>query len=175
MSSKYPEHEKLRAVEKERLIISEFLEFLEYRDLSIGCLESGPIKGSDIPRYKHFRPEDLMAEFFEIDLKRLEEEKRDMLTDLPINKREKKRHDCKKEGHCFVDCDDWNRTCIHCGKPERIKCDSCRKIVDCKVYTCDDCGTTLCMSCIEERLKIDPDDFWQECNKCGGQIAMVRL
>ncbi len=62
----YPEHEKLKKVEDASRIISEFLEFLEGKNLGISS----------------FQAESLLAEFFGIDIQRLEQEKEDMTARL---------------------------------------------------------------------------------------------
>lgn len=89
----YPEHEKLRGLAGKNQTCGEFLEWLqqrytiaEYHTHSVNCLDDGgyPVCGSsekslytaslNIPK--------LLAEFFEIDESKLEQEKVAMLDDL---------------------------------------------------------------------------------------------
>lgn len=63
--AKYPEHEKLSAIQKQSQACGEFVEWLEQRNV--------------IRFKKHGRLTALLAEFFDIDEDRLEEEKRAML------------------------------------------------------------------------------------------------
>ena len=61
--SLFPEHDKLHKIRSQSQLIGEFLEWLSYsKGISLGT----PVH-------------DLLAEFFEIDLKKLEAEKRAML------------------------------------------------------------------------------------------------
>lgn len=80
----YPEHEKLKAVQTQSQSIGEFLDWLRGE------------KGFEIARWKHddfdenddvlmpahFSTEKLLAEFFNIDLDKVEAEKRAMLAQL---------------------------------------------------------------------------------------------
>lgn len=80
----YPEHEKLKKVQKESQAVGEFLEWLRGE------------KGYEIARWNrddfdeeddrlvpvHISIEKLLAEFFNIDTNKLEEEKRAMLAQL---------------------------------------------------------------------------------------------
>jgi hypothetical protein len=64
MVSKYPEHEKLSAVADKRVIVEEFVDFLNYHDtarvrIATLCGHERPAEEKDI--------EKLIAEFFEID------------------------------------------------------------------------------------------------------------
>ena len=68
MTAKYPEHIKLDEVKEQSQVCGEFYEWLEKKHI-IRPRNSKPI-------------ERLLAEFFEIDLDKLEREKRDMLEDL---------------------------------------------------------------------------------------------
>lgn len=62
--SNYPEHDKMNAVKAESQAIGEFLSWLGQNRL-------------DLPDEYEFN--DLLAEFFEIDLTKIENEKRDIL------------------------------------------------------------------------------------------------
>ena len=68
--SKYPEHEKLGAVKNESQIIGEFLEWLLAEKLII-CEEDKLIFSGK-----------LLAKYFDIDLEKLEEERRRMLEEM---------------------------------------------------------------------------------------------
>jgi len=78
--SQYPEHDKLKAVQEESQCIGEFLEHAGYtlaewvtEPLGVGSRELMPVR----------KPiTEVLAEYFSIDLKTLEEEKRDMLDSL---------------------------------------------------------------------------------------------
>jgi len=79
VTEKYPEHAKLEAVAPQSQAIGEFLEWL----MSTYSCELGRPEG----RNAGFRPvgvstQQLLAEFFEIDLDKLEAEKRAMLDAL---------------------------------------------------------------------------------------------
>jgi hypothetical protein len=72
--SGYPEHEKLKAVKDRSQAIGEFIEWLEESKRMCICYrEEGGYWPTGTPINK------LLAEHFEIDLDRLEDEKRQML------------------------------------------------------------------------------------------------
>ena len=75
---KYPEHEKLKEIQEQYQICGEFLEWLneEFEILSTG--------GGELDEYYpcHLSREKLLAQFFNIDLDKLEQEKRKMLDEL---------------------------------------------------------------------------------------------
>ena len=76
----YPEHDKLRAINDKSQVVGEFLEWLESGEAHPDgeSIELAYHIGDFLePYYK--RKESLLARFFEIDLHRLEEEKRQML------------------------------------------------------------------------------------------------
>ena len=74
--SKYPEHEKLKAKEKQAIIISGFLDFLEEQDLCLGKLNKGDV----VPIYLTNRQkEKLIGDFLGIDVEALHKEKDDAL------------------------------------------------------------------------------------------------
>ena len=79
--SEYPEHEKLKAVQEESQAIGEFLEFGGYTLCE--HYEVNPETGSPYidPHWMPARKsiQDILAEYFDIDQKKLEEEKRAML------------------------------------------------------------------------------------------------
>lgn len=77
---KYPEHEKLKAVNREHQAISEFLEYLEDNGHSVihyapGCVDDEYNRPLEIKS----SPNDLIAEFFGIDRQKFAEEKTQML------------------------------------------------------------------------------------------------
>lgn len=77
----YPEHEKIEKVQLESNTIGEFLDWLPSKDIQLGTwTESGEF----IPLHRNI--EKLLAEFFEIDLEKIEQEKRAMLELLRNNK-----------------------------------------------------------------------------------------
>ena len=99
----YPEHEKLEAVRERSQEIGDFLEWLDGEPKIVLCKwheayietmddpdgksafnPSGKIRNYDPARYTpaNENTEKLLAQYFEIDLDVLEEEKRTMLTEL---------------------------------------------------------------------------------------------
>lgn len=76
--SKYPEHEKLKAIKSRSQVVGEFMEWLRK--------EKG-ISFAKPDRWGKYEPVNLpiqatLAEFFEIDQKKLDEEKEEMLKEL---------------------------------------------------------------------------------------------
>lgn len=75
----YPEHEKLKEIQDQSQIIGEFLEWLNYeKEYSLCECEN---------KYDRWQPisenhQKLLAQFFNIDLDKLEQEKRKMLEEL---------------------------------------------------------------------------------------------
>ena len=81
----YPEHDKLSAIKDKSQAIGEFLEWLDYEKNYRVC---SLCESSDGWR-EEYSPiftsnEKLLAEFFCIDLKKLEQEKRKMLDELCV-------------------------------------------------------------------------------------------
>jgi hypothetical protein len=72
----YPEHEKLMLIKNESQIIGEFLEWLRGTNLFIGYADEG---GLDM---YYASNEEILAEYFKIDLYKLEQEKNQMLKQL---------------------------------------------------------------------------------------------
>lgn len=64
-----PEHEKMKKIALQSQVCGRFIAFIEYRGFHIRSSRKG----------KYFRLTDMLAEFFEIDQEKLEEEKRAML------------------------------------------------------------------------------------------------
>jgi hypothetical protein len=82
----YPEHDKLSAVKDKSQTIGEFLEWLDYeKNYSVCSLTEGRNGGGEYsPIFTS--TEKLLAEFFNIDLNKLEKEKRKMLDELRAQK-----------------------------------------------------------------------------------------
>jgi hypothetical protein len=82
----YPEHDKLSAVKDKSQAIGEFLEWLDYeKNYSVCSLTEG--RNGDGEYSPIFTStEKLLAEFFNIDLNKLEQEKRKMLNELRAQK-----------------------------------------------------------------------------------------
>lgn len=79
--SKYPECDKMTAVKDQSQTIRGFLEWLEYvKEVSLCHLIEGEDEMEYCPIYVD--TERLLAEFFDIDLNKVEKEKRDMLDQL---------------------------------------------------------------------------------------------
>lgn len=80
---KYPEHEKLQAIKEQSQIIGEFLEWLAVEKQVSLCKVDPEYRGDYSPYWPiRKRYEELLAEFFNIDLEVLEEEKRTMLEEM---------------------------------------------------------------------------------------------
>lgn len=75
--SKYPQHEKLKKVQDQSQMVGEFLEWLSSKSWTI-C----ELNRTDDYCPIQLRTEELLAEYFGIDLKKLEREKRAMLDEL---------------------------------------------------------------------------------------------
>jgi hypothetical protein len=75
--SAYPEHDKLAEVADQSQAIGEFIDWLSKEK---GMHLYRYLKGAVCPVETNLSIQSLLAEFFEIDLKRLEDEKRAMLT-----------------------------------------------------------------------------------------------
>lgn len=83
MKSKYLEHEKLQAVKNPLQEIGQFLEWLRGEENMFLGKEVDPCEECD--RYieeERFNIESLLAQYFEIDLEVIEQEKQQMLKDL---------------------------------------------------------------------------------------------
>lgn len=93
MVTKYPEHEKLKLVKDKSQLIGEFIsEWLPSQGYTICETYNDPDSlrdGEFLPA--RVRPEELLARFFDIDLKKIEEEKRAMLEEQRrLNESDKK-------------------------------------------------------------------------------------
>lgn len=79
----YPEHEKLKKVQTESQTIGEFIDWLRSdKELELGKWQTSSHDDGDTFQPVHVSTEKLLAEFFEIDLEKLEAEKRAMLEAL---------------------------------------------------------------------------------------------
>lgn len=76
--SDHPEHEKLKSVQHLSQSIGEFVEWLGEKELAICCREGDEYWPISIPT----QLSKLLADYFEIDLGRLEAEKQQMLDEL---------------------------------------------------------------------------------------------
>jgi len=77
---KYPEHEKLRAVKPQSQVIGEFLDQLGYLGFELGKWEDRPDwcdKAEFVPANEPIQS--ILSRYFEIDQKKLEEEKLQMI------------------------------------------------------------------------------------------------
>lgn len=92
---KYPEHERLRTVREQSQAIGEFIDWLETEGIHLAwypCLNE--TRGHDHVAHPdecvesmylylvHDRPDRLIAKFFDIDLDKIEAEKRAMLDEI---------------------------------------------------------------------------------------------
>ena len=77
----YPEHEKLRAVQSESQSIGEFIEWLKWNK-KIVFAKWDEKTDLDILRVVSLPTNDILAEYFEIDLNKLEQEKQAMLEEF---------------------------------------------------------------------------------------------
>lgn len=78
MSNKYPEHEKLNKIADKSQVIGEFLEYLQDEKRYLLCELVCETKYYPV----HVSIQDLLADFFGIDQKKLEKEKREMLEEI---------------------------------------------------------------------------------------------
>jgi hypothetical protein len=79
---KFPEHEKLKKVQEISQQIGFFLDSLSEMDLAL-CDEPGSKRGGRESYFPTMRPiTEILADYFEIDLKKLDNEKRSMLKQL---------------------------------------------------------------------------------------------
>ncbi len=81
----YPEHEKLTAIQEKSQLLGEFLEWARSNGYDF-CQMTTQEEGSPWERveYQPYRKsvDQILAEFYEIDLRKLEEEKREILASL---------------------------------------------------------------------------------------------
>lgn len=82
MRKNYPEHEKLIAIQDQSEICSEFLDFLQSEYNMINKRER--FEHSYIPfNYSSYVDKDkLLAQFFNIDMQKIEKEKRQMIDEI---------------------------------------------------------------------------------------------
>ncbi len=81
--AEYPEHEKLTAVKEKSQLLGEFLDWVEQKGYVFCYYDSDGERGI-FDRYRpiHKPIEKWLAEFYEIDLKVLEEENQQMLAEI---------------------------------------------------------------------------------------------
>lgn len=84
MVTKYPEHEKLKLVKDKSQAIGEFLEWLQQQGILLCTERPGADEDGyqDAYRHHHESTENLLARFFNIDLTKIEAEKREMLDEM---------------------------------------------------------------------------------------------
>ena len=88
MAEKYPECEKLAKVSEKSQLIGEFLEWLQ-NEKEIALAKWAQVEGSVFSNSNLFlvnHTESLLYEFFEIDMKKVEKERKQMLKELRENK-----------------------------------------------------------------------------------------
>lgn len=78
--SDYPEHDKMRAVKDHSQTVGDFIEWLMANGLSICEYDVDYRQGTYFPTPKSTRQ--LLADFFEIDLKKVDEEKDAMVEEM---------------------------------------------------------------------------------------------
>lgn len=77
----YPEHEKLEAIRDQSQIIGEFLEWLSSQGIHLAKWHSHATGWDEsVPLF--MRIEDILAQYFDIDQNRLEDEKQEILDSL---------------------------------------------------------------------------------------------
>lgn len=79
MSTEYPEHEKLKQIQRESQTIGEFIEWLESNGMVVCEWTDG---NCDNWMRTTLSTNRLLAKFFDIDLDKLEAEKRQMLDEM---------------------------------------------------------------------------------------------
>lgn len=83
-NSEYPEHDKLHAIKDQSQKLGEFIEWLHGQGMEICFCEHYDNSNHEyFPIYKTI--EQLLANYFEIDLNKLEEEKRSMIEQLRMH------------------------------------------------------------------------------------------
>ena len=105
-SERYPECEKQRKIVKESQAIGEFLDWLQSERKIHLCTDCKDDWGDDrlthagVPIYK------LLAEYFDIDLNKVDEEKRQMLDELREANKDSRSQclECGARGHHFEGC-----------------------------------------------------------------------
>lgn len=82
MRRRYPEHEKLLAIQSQSQTIGEFIEWWTNEEGMVPCKNVGTSTGETELMVLHRRISDVLAKYFSIDLQKIEDEKRLMLADL---------------------------------------------------------------------------------------------
>lgn len=75
--SKYPEHQKLKAIQGKSQSICEFVEWLSEKNIQLAVLEES---GDYSPPVRNLTS--LVAEFFDIDMKKIDAEKDAMIEEI---------------------------------------------------------------------------------------------
>lgn len=78
--NEYPEHIKLKAVQERSQAIHEFVEFLQGKGIHLAEYLENSISDRLVPSGKGLT--NLVAEFLDIDMKKLEKEKQHMLDEI---------------------------------------------------------------------------------------------
>ena len=78
----YPEHEKVEKLDRKNETVGEFLDWLTPQSSGYTVAEKDPMNNDDRLVYVSKSNEKIIAEYFDIDLKKLEKEKRKMLADI---------------------------------------------------------------------------------------------
>lgn len=81
--NKYPEHDKVQKIAPQSQAIGEFLEWLQERGTVLAEYDGDRLWPQS------FTTETLLAKFFDIDLNKLEKEKREMLKEIRLTNRKK--------------------------------------------------------------------------------------
>ena len=81
-NSKYPECEKMRSIKEKSELCGDFLEWLQSKYRLINRQESFESSLASINYSSYINFEELLAEFFNIDLDKVEEEKKQILMEL---------------------------------------------------------------------------------------------
>lgn len=77
----YEEHEKLKKQKEFHSHVCEFVEWLESQGYEFCKVDTSRQSLTIVP-YLSFKPDKIIAEFFEIDAQKLEEEKRQMIEEM---------------------------------------------------------------------------------------------
>lgn len=83
LSANYSEHDKVRTVKEDSQKLGEFLEWMESREIVFAVwIKSDNIWQEDELRPFHINIEQLLADFFKIDLKKLQTESEQMYAEI---------------------------------------------------------------------------------------------
>lgn len=79
--NKYPEHDKLQNISEQSQFIGEFLDWLRSTNRCIGVMAFDSF-GDPVIRDDTTSVQNLLAEFYQIDLRKIEAEKQQMLDEI---------------------------------------------------------------------------------------------